>query len=343
MENISNLTNKPECCTICKLWQTSSVGLNWSAWKVMGSGPKNAEIMFIGESLGQEEVIQQKVFVGSAGKLLNEAIVSAGLKREDVYVTNVCKCRPPDNRTPTNKEIKCCDNFLLDEIKEVKPKVICVLGGIALLSILKRKGISTIRGNIFDWEIKLREPVDAFDETALLKIKVIPTFHPAYVLRWPAPLYREQMFKDVELAIKAAKITNYQKEKRQVYYNTQPSLAEVILLLYTIKNTNKTFAYDIETTGFNFLTDKIITMAISTNEGESFVIDFTKYGNEPELILVLKEIFESKDILKIGHNAKFDNKFIRQLGITVKLPQFDTMLAHFLLDENNQAIFYYRR
>lgn len=324
-------------CSVCQLWKTSSVGLNWSAKKVMGDGPKNAEIMFIGEALGQEEVIQQKPFVGSAGKLLNEAIVNAGLKREDVYVTNVCKCRPPDNRTPTNKEIKCCDNFLLDEIKEVKPKVICVLGGTALLSILKRKGISTIRGNIFDWEIKLREPTDAFDETSILKVKVIPTYHPAYVLRWPVQsLYKEQMFADIELTTKAAKVNNYKKEKRPVYYSTQPSLAEVILFLYTIKNTNKTFAYDIETTGFNFLTDRIITMAISTKEGEATVIDFAKYGNEPELILVLKEIFESRNILKIGHNAKFDNKFIRQLDITVKLPQFDTMLAHFLLDENNQ-------
>ena len=324
-------------CEVCGLWKTSSVGLNWSAKKVMGDGPKDAKIMFIGESLGQEEVIQQKVFVGSAGKLLNEAITNAGLKREDVYVSNVIKCRPPDNRTPTSGEIKCCLPFLLDEIKEVKPKVICVLGGTALLAILKRKGITSIRGNIFETAIELRKPVDAFDETAFLKIKVIPTLHPAYVLRWlEHPEYKEQMFKDVELVAKASKENNYQKEKKQVNYNLEPSLAEIILLLNSIKNTNKTFTYDIETTGFNFLTDKILTMAISTNETEAFVIDFTKYGEEQELKEALRGIFESKTILKIGANCKFDNKFIRQLGITVKLPQFDTMLAHFLLDENNQ-------
>lgn len=135
---------------------------------VTGEGNADAEVMFIGEAPGKDEDEQGRPFVGRSGKLLTELLKNAHLDRKDVFITNLVKCRPPENRTPTPSEVKAYKPLLLDEIKIVRPKIICTLGSSALQGLLERPiSITQVRGKPLDYH----------------GILLIPTYHPAYVLR----------------------------------------------------------------------------------------------------------------------------------------------------------------
>ncbi len=137
---------------------------------VFGEGKPEADIMFIGEGPGRDEDIQARPFVGDAGKLLTNLILKLGLKREDVYIANVVKCRPPNNRNPEEDEITTCSPFVERQIAIINPKVIVCLGKISAQTLLRSKvAISKLRGNFFSYD----------------NIPVMPTFHPAYLLRNP--------------------------------------------------------------------------------------------------------------------------------------------------------------
>jgi uracil-DNA glycosylase family 4 len=134
-------------------------------------GNRKAQLMFVGEAPGADEDMQARPFVGRAGQLLNKIIEAIGLKREDVLIGNVNRCRPPQNRTPTLAEAATCKPFLLREIAVVQPKVIVVMGNTAMKNLLDTKeGITKLRGTFQDYR----------------GIKVMPTFHPAYLLRDPS-------------------------------------------------------------------------------------------------------------------------------------------------------------
>lgn len=138
---------------------------------VHSQGNLNADLMFIGEAPGANEDAEGVPFVGRAGQLLNKIIESIGMKREDVFVGNINRCRPPGNRTPTLPEAKTCKPFLLREIQIVRPKVIVVLGNTACQNLLETKvGITKLRGDFQDY----------------FGVSVMPTFHPAYLLRDPS-------------------------------------------------------------------------------------------------------------------------------------------------------------
>lgn len=137
---------------------------------VHSTGNPAAKLMFIGEAPGADEDVQGAPFVGRAGQLLTKIIEAIGLQREDVFIGNINRCRPPGNRTPTLEEATTCKPFLLREIAIVRPKVIVVLGNTACQNLLETKvGITKIRGEFQDY----------------FGIKVMPTFHPAYLLRDP--------------------------------------------------------------------------------------------------------------------------------------------------------------
>ena len=137
---------------------------------VFGVGNPNAELMFVGEGPGADEDEQGEPFVGRAGQLLNKMIAAMGLRREDVYIANVVKCRPPENRTPEKDESATCMPFLLRQLGAIEPKVIVCLGSCAAQALLgTTKSISTVRGQWFDFR----------------GAKLIPTYHPAYLLRNP--------------------------------------------------------------------------------------------------------------------------------------------------------------
>lgn len=138
---------------------------------VFGSGNERAKLVFVGEAPGEDEDIEGMPFVGRAGQLLTKIIEAMGLKREDVYIANIIKCRPPNNRNPLEDEIRVCEPFLKEQLRIIKPSIICALGAFAAQTLLKTKNsISSLRGKFYLYE----------------GIKVMPTFHPAYLLRNPA-------------------------------------------------------------------------------------------------------------------------------------------------------------
>lgn len=150
-------------CTRCPLYQGRT-------HVVHSEGAPQARLMFVGEAPGADEDAQARPFVGRAGQLLNKIIEAIGMRREEVFIGNVNRCRPPQNRTPTPSEAATCKPFLLREIAIVQPEVIVVLGNTAMKNLLDTKeGITKLRGQFQDYR----------------GIKVMPTFHPAYLLRDP--------------------------------------------------------------------------------------------------------------------------------------------------------------
>jgi DNA polymerase len=137
---------------------------------VFGAGNPGARLMFIGEAPGYEEDMQGIPFVGESGQLLTKMIEAMGLARDQVYIANIIKCRPSENRNPAPEEIVCCFPFLERQIKAVNPEVICTLGAVATQALLgTQEGITRLRGNFQEYR----------------SIRVMPTFHPAYLLRSP--------------------------------------------------------------------------------------------------------------------------------------------------------------
>ena len=151
-------------CTRCKLHTLGRRQI------VFGVGNPSADLMFVGEAPGADEDMQGIPFVGRAGQLLTKIIEAIDLRREDVYIANVIKCRPPENRNPDPDEVETCEPFLFRQIDAIKPKVIVALGTFAAKALLKTQdSISRMRGRVYDYR----------------GAKLIPTFHPAFLLRSP--------------------------------------------------------------------------------------------------------------------------------------------------------------
>ncbi|HYL69509.1 MAG TPA: uracil-DNA glycosylase [Candidatus Limnocylindria bacterium] len=148
---------------------------------VYGVGNPKAELVFVGEGPGHDEDVQGEPFVGRAGKLLTQMIEAMSLRRSDVYICNVVKCRPPENRLPEKDEIATCSPFLLRQLAAIQPKVICCLGACAAQTMLgTNQGISRFRGEWFDFRGS----------------KLIATYHPAYLLRNPNA--KGEVWKDLQ-------------------------------------------------------------------------------------------------------------------------------------------------
>jgi uracil-DNA glycosylase len=166
-------------CTRCKLHALGRSQI------VFGVGNPQADLMFVGEAPGADEDIQGVPFVGRAGQLLTKIIEAIGLKREDVYIANVIKCRPPQNRNPEPDEVEKCEPFLFRQIDIVKPKVIVALGKFGAQTLLRTLDpISRLRGRVFEYR----------------GAKLIPTFHPAYLLRNPSS--KREVWEDMKLVRK---------------------------------------------------------------------------------------------------------------------------------------------
>lgn len=160
-DNWEELENSVKNCRKCRLCEKRNN-------VVFGVGNKNADMMFIGEGPGADEDMQGEPFVGKAGKLMNMAFKMLGINREEVYIANIVKCRPPQNRNPQDDEAEACLNYLRNQVILVKPKIIVLLGNVALKNILgKEYGITASRGK---WVEKKG-------------ILYMPTWHPAALLR----------------------------------------------------------------------------------------------------------------------------------------------------------------
>ncbi len=162
-EAFEALLSRVKRCQLCQLYKTRTN-------LVFGDGNLNAQIMFVGEAPGRDEDLAGIPFVGVAGQLLTKIITAMKLKRSDVFITNVLRCRPPGNRNPLPEEVACCRPYLIELVKIIKPKIICTLGKFAAHALLNEtRPISRLRGNFYEFA----------------GIKLMPTYHPAYLLRNP--------------------------------------------------------------------------------------------------------------------------------------------------------------
>ena len=175
----ASFKNKVLSCTKCNLHKERTK-------VVFGVGSLQSPLMFIGEAPGHDEDLQGEPFVGRAGKLLTATLKELGISRSQVYIANILKCRPPENRQPRLDEIVSCIPYLFKQIGRIKPKIICTLGGVASQAMLStQEPMKQLRGRIHDYN----------------NMKIFPTYHPAYILRNPADqkIYEADIKKVCEL------------------------------------------------------------------------------------------------------------------------------------------------
>jgi uracil-DNA glycosylase family 4 len=166
-------------CTRCRLHKQGRKQI------VFGVGNPNADLMFIGEAPGADEDVQGEPFVGRAGQLLTNMIKAMGLSRQDVYIANIIKCRPPGNRTPERDECETCSPFLMRQIEVIKPKAIVALGAVAAKTLLAVNApMSELRGQWYDFR----------------GTKLAVTYHPAFLLR--DPRQKKETWKDLQMVMK---------------------------------------------------------------------------------------------------------------------------------------------
>ncbi len=182
LEEIEEVVKKCSKCALCTN-RTNSV---------FGVGNSSADVMFIGEGPGADEDAEGEPFVGKAGKLMNQAFIGVGISRENIYIANIVKCRPPNNRTPVKEEANACLDYLRNQVMIIKPKVIVLLGNTALKNILGEEySITATRGKWIDKK----------------GIKYMPTYHPAALLRDESK--KIDFWNDLELVKKEAEENNY--------------------------------------------------------------------------------------------------------------------------------------
>jgi uracil-DNA glycosylase family 4 len=177
--SLEAIRNELGDCRRCKLHRTRRT-------IVFGEGNERARLMLIGEGPGYDEDVQGRPFVGKAGQLLTKILQAIDIKREEVYITNIIKCRPPQNRNPEPDEIESCHPFLQEQIRAIRPKVICALGTFSAQSLLKTDvKITALRGKAYD----------------VSGIQLFPTYHPAYLLRNPEK--KREVWEDMKQIAKA--------------------------------------------------------------------------------------------------------------------------------------------
>jgi uracil-DNA glycosylase len=176
--DLSKICTDMAGCRLCSLGETRRN-------LVFGDGNPQAKVVFVGEAPGADEDAQGLPFVGRAGQLLTKIIEAMGLSRKEVYICNILKCRPPQNRNPLPAEIAVCEPFLKKQLKSISPQIICALGTFAAKTLLKTEvPISVLRGRFHSYE----------------GIKLMPTYHPAYLLRNPSA--KKAVWEDVQLIMK---------------------------------------------------------------------------------------------------------------------------------------------
>jgi len=173
-DQLKNIVNNCKNCRLCESRRNI----------VFGEGNPNAELMLIDEGPGRDEDEQGKPFVGKSGQLLTKMLKAMGFERSDVFITNIVKCRPPQNRNPNPDEAEICLPFLLRQIQIIKPKVLLLLGAVPLKYILNKTGITRLHGEWYEF----------------MGIKTLPTFHPAYLLRDPSQ--KKYAWNDLQKAMK---------------------------------------------------------------------------------------------------------------------------------------------
>ena len=294
---------------------------------MMGSGPVPAKIMIVGEAPGYHEDAEGKPFVGASGQFLDSMLSTVGINRDDCYVTNVAKCRPPENETPTRGEVKTCTTaYFGEELISVNPTFILLLGNAALQGVVGKSGITKHRGSVYEARGS----------------KIFATFHPAAVLR--NPRYRSLVEAD------------FQRFARLVRGERSPTPATAVRIIRTRDHLKwlarkileaEELTVDIEThcahpTGTNYQEyrgslSRIVTIAFTWEEGQAAVVPLhhaeTPWKDPDRVQRILGAAIRQAQSKNNGHNFKFDARWMHAKSMPIH-QNFCTMLALHMLDEN---------
>lgn len=285
----------------------------------LGTGPDQSDIVIIGEAPGVEEAKSGVPFVGASGKLLDAVLKEGGINREDVYVTNVCLCRPPDNSVPPPAAIRACHSRLVAEVKERNPKTIVLLGNTASKSVLDtRTGITEVRR-----QTELKSPY-------FQGVRIVPTFHPAATLRQGDLL--PSLVSDIK------RITQVQVVWEHTKWKVPETLVEGIDLLHKQAQQGDYLSLDVELDmegDFRRVDAKnpeFLCIGISSRPGAAVV--YPKHVvDHPMWRAALDNIYEHGNNKWVYQNGKFDTQFLWGAGIGNARIDEDTMLMHYVCDE----------
>jgi uracil-DNA glycosylase family 4 len=292
---------------------------------VMGSGNPKKRIMILGEAPGANEAETGRVFSGRAGQLLDLKLREAGLDREEIYVSNVVKCRPPDNRAPERVEWEACRTYLERELESVRPRHLLLLGNTALRAVAKKSGITKQRGV----RLELKDPL-------LRGCSVMATIHPAYVLRNPGQdsTFSEDIKRFARDIRGEFRVVPVQKK----FVGTKQGLRLVKEMLLNAPP-GTTVSYDVENRGrpWEPVWD-IVCLGVSVDGETSYVIplshpDSPFRKNWTNVLRYLKPALERPGLKHVAQNGKHDNVQLAGAGVFIE-HSFDIMLAAHLLDEN---------
>ncbi|MCO5760312.1 MAG: DNA polymerase [Chromatiaceae bacterium] len=300
-------------CRACELYASSQ---NICIW---GEGKTSAKVIVVGEAPGAQEARTGLPFQGKAGVLLRQELQRVGLK--DVYITNVVKCRPPENRAPTPAELKACRPYLEEEIATVQPRAILAFGAIASKALFRKAQITKVHGEIDEKDGIIR----------------MPTFHPAFILRDPTKL--SDLRADLERFVA---YLNQGPPESEVAWEVVDSRAKLQLMLSDVSRA-RDVSFDLETSGLDWYNpDSKITCLGLNLELEDGDLAWVLPLNMPGTLFPTPS--EQRDIVHrildlipsgVAQNGKFDNLFLlAKYGRSIPL-NFDTMLAHHVIDENS--------
>lgn len=293
---------------------------------IIGDGPVPAKVMIVGEAPGFREDEISRPFSGKSGRLLDETLKKVGLSREECFITNVNKCRPPDNATPNKTQQKACRPYLDAELAYVQPDFILCLGNTAL-SVIRKSGIMKHRGEVHDFRYLTTgdEPKD---------VKVFATVHPAAVLRNP---HFGQMF-DSDFAT-FSRLVKGQKgtpAPRTFVVNDSTTMAKMCRAIMV----SEAVAYDIETNGFNERAEDavVVSISVSPKRGISFVVPIhhpeARWKDPAKALKIVANALSYTTAKRVAHNAKFDDRWLIHHTGSPVYADFDTMIAAHILDEN---------
>jgi len=295
-------------CETCGLWRYKLVP---------GKGPEQADLVLVGEAPGYHEAHYGEPFVGKAGKTLDEILKKLGIDRSKLYLTNACLCFPDPLRAPRADELKACRRRLIEEVKARQPKLVIALGNAALRSLMNnyRLEISKQRGGI-DW-------------CPDLGTYIIATYHPAALLRRPELIH--DVMRDFRRALRFLAEPKSVAPRPEVVtgirYRVIRARQEFLDVLDAVDALSPgRVAVDVETSS----TDEVLSVALSWQPGEALVLSRTALS-DPVVVTVLDRWLSQRCV--VGHNLKFDLRHLWRLGLKSVRTGWDTMLAHYTLDE----------
>lgn len=303
------------------------------------------KVVIVGEAPGKQEDKSGLPFQGDAGGHLQNFILDAGFELEEVYITNLVKCRPPKNRKPSASEIKACLTHVYHEIRTIQPEVIMLLGAnaIKLFNLDGIGGITKIRGKIFKKTLPHWEDGPVF--------KVVPTYHPAFFCYKSDSKLMARVTEDFKLA--AALVNRDEVDLKDLVYDCKYTVADTPELVAKMVDTVRQhgiFAWDTESPDARFRESPMRLLQVSIGKDRNWVVPFYKHnpealglwkmdpwftnGDRDAVIASLRQIFENPDIPKIGHYLKYDMNVLRQwTGLETKGWLWDTAPMHHLIYE----------